>query len=214
MSSARTILYKLGIAGYAYNPSRVVFYKRTYLHPETKQQVTLQPVPRFARRQFWGEACYGLHRRFDRVLFEDGNQPCLAPADPMRLLMQRAFPFAEHREYVSQDEMQQYVGAVEADNADYHVILTSLHQNLDPPVNPKARRGVERLLTVDPKYTVVMPWNVMHMPYLMWKLKDLGFEETTSAQVTLFTNTEAYMFAAFLTVFVFMPLYYAFTFTG
>ena len=213
MSASRAYFAKFGIVGQVPDPVRNVIFARTYVHPETKQEVTLQPIPPVARRQFWEEACTDLHRKYDLVLFEDGQQPLSQPGDSFRRFFRDKFPFINHRQYVPRDSMEQYVGKTTVDSQDGAVAMSSISKRLDPPIDPRARRGVEHLRTLDPSRRVVMPWSFVHMPYLIWKLKELGYVEQRCAQTTMVTNDEAKIVTVLAVAFgVMLPMYIVYNF--
>ncbi|KNH03859.1 nitroreductase family protein [Perkinsela sp. CCAP 1560/4] len=211
MTSPYQRILQMGILAVADNPRRVVAFRRTYFHPKTNQHVTLQPIPQVARPQFWREAYDGLHKQFDRVLFQDGHQPANTPGDPLRLLFRKVFPFILHRQYLCQKDMQAYIGREDADRRETHMALYSTTKELDPPVDPRARKAVELLQTIDPNLHVVMPWGFTHMPYLQWKLKQLGYFEKSCSPTTVSLQSEALLTAGLSVFFlIILPLYVLF----
>lgn len=162
------------------DPPRLVSVLKTFRHPETNVQVSLCPLPNFGSpsfiRRVYSPAV--LQAQFDKVLCEDGLLPIREPsalASRQRVL-QRLFPFASIRLVAPESSASLYDGLVTRDRVETRMAYQMLRDAYDPPVDPRARRGVERLLTYADGCRVCVPWGVYHMHYWQYRLQREGFE--------------------------------------
>eukprot|EP00759_Apiculatamorpha_spiralis_P012871 PhF_6_TR19725/c0_g1_i1/m.28791 len=208
---ATSTLVKLGLIQMKKEPrAAVVTYKRVFYNPNTGQTVTLLPIPTVARPEYWQNNYYGLHNRFDKILYEDGWGPVppggLSAAAKFRKII---FPIAPHTEEVDDPARAKYVGKQSRDIVESSMAFQSVMEQMTPPVDPRARRGVEHLLTIDPREKVVMPWNINHMYYLQYRLKELGFTEYSTEEVIMIYQLEGFILTLTAMLFVIgLPCYF------
>ena len=218
-------LIDVGILGLKSNPSRLVSNARTYRHPTVAGlHVTIYPIPSIGTSHFWSQSWYGLHSRYDRVLVEDGHLPQRTgtfPATKSRVL-RIAFPMLAHDQTVDSDlEFGKYdTPRIARDRMEGQMAFTSVANRSDPPVDPRARRAVDHLNVIASRmdseslagvnHRVAMPWNVYHVYYLQWRLKQEGWIETAAEEVMLIGKAQVAMItltaAFFSAVFVFAAL--------
>jgi len=195
-------IMKLGILAFKQNPSCVVTLKRTFAHPVSGQIVTTLPIPTMARPSFWQSSYYGLHHKYDKVLYEDGWGPVLPGSVPQAAVLRRyLLPILPHTEEIPAEEMKRFLGANDRDIIESNMAYKSCEEGLSPPVDARARRGVELLMTMDPRERVVMPWNMHHHYYLAWKLRQCGYIEKNIEEIVIITQAEGLALSAIVITF-------------
>eukprot|EP00760_Papus_ankaliazontas_P004586 PhM_4_TR11971/c0_g1_i1/m.83899 len=206
-------MLRLGVLRLETNPARVVTTRSTFTHPLSGQSVRITPVPTVARPVYWASGWYGLHNKFDRVLFEDGWQPALqGELSVLQSMKKTLVPFCAHREQVTPEERQRFIGNTTRDLIESNMAFNSCQEMIEPPIDPRARRAIEQLLTLDPTLSVVMPWGMYHVPYLRHRLKQLGFVEKDAEDAIVIYQSEAIVLVGSLFVlFVLFPFYWFFS---
>jgi hypothetical protein len=191
MSLPRTksaMLMTKGIMDVRSDPPRLICTILKYRHPETKKEVTLYPVPNIAAPSYFHRVLGGdaLQKDYDKVLCEDGRLPFQAGTAKARRqhLMQRLFPFFSIRPVVADGE--KFDGILSRDALESRMAYQMVLEGYDPPVDPRARRGVERIDSYPDGTRVVVPWGVYHMPYFRYRLEKEGYVALPSEEVEVF----------------------------
>ena len=192
MSIPRTksaMLMTKGIMEMRNDPPRLICTILKYQHPETKKEVTLYPVPNIAAPSYFHRVMDGaaLQKDFDKILCEDGRLPFqagTAKASRQRLL-QRLFPYFSFRPVVEDGET--FDGIVSRDALESRMAYQMVLEGYDPPVDPRARRAVERIDTYADNTRIVVPWGVYHMPYFRYRLEKEGYTALPSEEVVVFS---------------------------
>lgn len=176
-----------GFLDIKHSPPRLVATLRTYVHPETKKQVSLYPVPAIAAPSYIRTVLSpaALLGRFDKILCEDGQLPVQeGSAESVRQnFWMRAFPFVSVRRVVPPSAGEHYDGLVERDRVETRMAFEMLRDRWDPPVDPRSRRGIERIESYPEGTKVCVPWNVYHMRYFQYRLEREGYELASSEEV-------------------------------
>lgn len=185
------------------NPPKIVGTLRTFTHPVTKKSVTLAPLPSFASPSYIRSvyAPYSLTERFDKILCEDGVLPLKAgtPRASAQLIWQRVFPFLSIRPVVSEEiGLKHYDGLLIRDRIETRMAFEMLKEQWEPPVDPRARRGVERIATYPDGTKVTVPWNPYHMKGLQHHLERAGFELTTTEEIEVIGPRTVMYFLVFV----------------
>lgn len=189
MNSVRSksaMLMTKGIMDLRYDPPRLICTLLTFQHPESKKEVTLYPTPNMASPSYFRRVLDAdtLTANFDRVLCEDGRLPFQAgtAVAAKQAKLRRLFPFCSLRPVTADGE--KFDGIVQRDAMESRMAYQMIQDGADPPVDPRARRGVERILDAYPENTrVVVPWGVYHMPYFRYRLQKEGFVQTNAEEV-------------------------------
>lgn len=117
---------------------------------------------------------------FDKILCEDGQLPYPhdAPKAYWQQLLQLCLPFLRVRQVVSREWGNTYYdGLVQRDGVESRMAFEMLRDEWRPPVDPRARRAMERILHTYPEKTrVCVPWSPYHIPYFIYRLELEGFE--------------------------------------
>mmetsp|Transcript_17713 Transcript_17713/g.27742 ORF Transcript_17713/g.27742 Transcript_17713/m.27742 type:complete len:213 (-) Transcript_17713:19-657(-) len=210
MTNPVTYLQRLRILEMREN-GRAVLNRKTYVHRTSGQRVSIQPWPPIARPAFWRETCTDLHKKFDRIIFQDGREPMTRPPNSAQAALRSLFPCFGYAEYVSTIDRPAYIGNPKKNAKETQIAYYSTSQNLSPPVDPRARKAVELLQTLDPAQRVIIPWDMVHMPYFCWKLTELGYVEERSDPTDVAQNSEVVsVICAFVFAFILFPLYLLF----
>lgn len=192
------MLMAKGIMDMRSDPPRLVCTLLTFRHPESNKEVTLYPIPNVASPSYFHRILNGaaLTSSFDKVLCEDGRLPFRAGTSEARKqqLYQRFLPFFGFRPVVEDGE--RFDGLLARDAIESRMAYQMLLDGWDPPVDPRARRGVERIATYADGSKVCVPWGVYHMPYFRYRLLKDGFVQTRVEEVTVLGFRE--VFAAML----------------
>ncbi|KPI86064.1 hypothetical protein ABL78_4866 [Leptomonas seymouri] len=186
--SKSAMLMTKGIMDLRSDPPRLICTIIKYQHPETKKEVTLYPVPNIAAPSYFQRVLRGesLQKDYDRILCEDGRLPFqagTAKAARQRLL-QRLFPFFSLRPVVADGE--KFDGIISRDALESRMAYQMVLEGYEPPVDPRARRGVERIDSYPGNTRVVVPWGVYHMPYFRYRLEKEGYTVLSSEEVVVF----------------------------
>lgn len=180
-------LAELGVMQLMQDPPRLVAFRRIYIHPTTGTRVILHPLPNIAQRSFFQEMKYGLEKRvdIDKVLCEDGHLPVTTDHPRARSirLAQRFLPFVGTAPIT--DDVAKFEGLAERDPIESKMAFLSTTQKQTPPLDPRARRGVEHILAYPNNTSVVLPWSAYHMPYLFYALERHGFDLHKNEEVTV-----------------------------
>ena len=163
------------------NPPRLVAFCRTYVHPTTGVRVTFHPLSNMGMKGYLEEAYYGVSARadVDKVLVEDGHLPLVPnhPGASKRQFMRKVMPFFPLRPVIAKSaELTKFDGCVNRDPVESKMAFTSLTEASNPPIDPRARRAIERIMTYPNNTSVVVPWNTQHMPYFYQAMPLHGFE--------------------------------------
>lgn len=195
-----------GFLDIKHNPPRLVATLRTYVHPETKKEVALYPVPAIAApsyiRSVFSPA--SLLGRFDKILCEDGQLPVPegTPEAVRQKFWVRAFPFVSVRRVVPPAAGAHYDGLVERDRVETRMAFEMLRDRWDPPVDPRSRRGVERIASYPDGTKVCVPWNVYHMRYFQYRLEREGYELASSEEMDVMGFRVVMYFMVFVSTLV------------
>lgn len=191
MSLPRTksaMLMTKGIMDVRSDPPRLICTILKYQHPETKKEVTLYPVPNIAAPAYFQRVLNGasLQHDFDKILCEDGRLPFQAGTAKAtrQQWMQRLFPFFSIRPVVEDGE--KFDGIISRDALESRMAYQMVLDGYEPPVDPRARRAVERIATYADGTRVVVPWGVYHMPYFRYRLEKEGYTALPSEEVVVF----------------------------
>jgi hypothetical protein len=195
-------LMDLGVLKLQRNPGQVLSAcLRTYKHPTTGMTVALHPIPNFAQAAYWSRAWYNVDEQCDRVLSEDGYGPVRAGTyDAYRATaLGYLMPFVCQRQVVPTDaRMAKYeVLSPTRDRLESAMAYESVKLATagEPPVDPRARRAVDRLeamaLESNAPASVVVPWNVFHNAYFFWRLEQQGWTLLSTEDVKIVTQFDA-----------------------
>ncbi|EPY30211.1 hypothetical protein STCU_04180 [Strigomonas culicis] len=177
-----------GIMDMRSDPPRLVATILEFQHPETKKEVTLYPIPNMAAPDYFSRAldAGNLSAKYDKILWEDGRLPFKdgTPKARQNMMLKRLFPFFSLRPVAADGE--KFDGALIRDPFESRMAYQAVLDALDPPVDPRARRGIERIDTYPEGTKVAVPWGVYHMPYLRYRLLKEGFNLTNTEEVVVF----------------------------
>lgn len=148
-----------GVIAMRQGPSRIVGIVKTYAHGSNPNvTVRVIPIPSVAHSSYWRQSLYGAHDASDYVLLEDGVRPLVSGTGAARraLLFEKVFQVFPHAPVADADVIgKKFVTAppppsalgsgVPRDPLESRMAFQSVTQNLSPPVDPRARRGVEFL---------------------------------------------------------------------
>jgi hypothetical protein len=176
----------------AMNPPRLVCRHERYQHPSSNISVLLAPLPNVAWPQFFQKTIfsYPSDPSFDKILVEDGRLPFLENTvmGNRAKVYRRLFPFINGRPVVA--DPSKFDGTIERDPLESRMAYQCCTEAIDPPIDPRARRAVERVLAYPPGTRVVLPWTVYHAPYFGYKLQQLGFELKDTLEVEIINQTQ------------------------
>ncbi|KPA84098.1 putative mitochondrial hypothetical protein [Leptomonas pyrrhocoris] len=182
------MLMTKGIMDVRSDPPRLICTILKYQHPGTKKEVTLYPVPNIAAPSYFQRVLNGeaLQKDFDKVLCEDGRLPFQAGTvkAARQRWIQLVFPFFSVRPVVEDGE--KFDGIVSRDAVESRMAYQMVLDGYDPPVDPRARRAVERIDSYPDNTRVVVPWGVYHMPYFRYRLEKEGYAPLPSEEVVVF----------------------------
>lgn len=193
------VLAERGVMMQMQNPPRLVVFCRTYVNPTTGVRVTFNPLANMGMKAYLQEAYYGVAGRadVDKVLVEDGYLP-LAPTNPQakrQELLRKMMPFFAIRPVLSKyNELAKYDGCVQRDPVESKMSYQSVSDNMNPPVDPRARRAIERILTYPNNTSVVVPWSTQHMPYFYHNMPLQGFELQKNEELLVVDRTTMFIF--------------------
>lgn len=175
-----------GVMALKSKPFGMFAIRKTYRNPLTNTIVILQPIGGIASKKFFDENYYSWWNspEVDKVLCEDGKLPFLAgTVEAQKIAVRRRlFPAYGFRPVVP--DASKFDGIVDRDPLESRISYLSVQRGDPLPVDPRARRAVERLDTYPSGTRVVLPWNAHHMVYLNEKLSRLGYvlEKTEEVQ--------------------------------
>ncbi|KAG5478625.1 hypothetical protein LSCM1_06028 [Leishmania martiniquensis] len=188
MKSKSAMLMTKGIMDLRSDPPRLICSILRYRHPDTMKEVTLYPIPNIAAPSYFQRVLDGeeLQRSFDKILCEDGRLPFQAGSAiaARQQMLRRLLPFFSIRPVVSNGE--KFDGIVVRDALESRMAYQMVLDGYDPPVDPRARRAVERIDTYPANTRVVVPWGVYHMPYFRYRLEKEGYRALPSEEVIVF----------------------------
>ncbi|CCW68261.1 unnamed protein product [Phytomonas sp. Hart1] len=185
MKSQPAILMTKGIVELRTNPARLVGNILTFRHTQSRKEVTLFPLPNIAsgayfKRTFNAEV---LMRQYDRILCEDGRLPFLEGtlAGYKQEFLRMCFPYFALRPVVADSE--KFDGILQRDFIESRMAYEMVVEGWEPPVDPRARRGIERIATYDDGTKVAVPWGVYHIPYFRYRLQKEGYVKVNIEEV-------------------------------
>ncbi|KAG5504347.1 hypothetical protein JKF63_04796 [Porcisia hertigi] len=188
MKSKSAMLMTKGIMDLRTDPPRLICTILRYQHPNTKKEVTLYPVPNIAAPAYFQRVLDGdaLLRNFDKILCEDGRLPFQdgSAGAARQKLLRRLLPFFSIRPVVAEGE--KFDGIIVRDALESRMAYQMVLDGYDPPVDPRARRAVERIDTYPDNTRVAVPWGVYHMPYFRYRLEKEGYTPLPSEEVVVF----------------------------
>lgn len=196
---AQKALMSAGVLVIRTGPNRLVASVRTFRHP-SGVEVTIHPLTSIASVEYLSTHWYDLHSRYDAVLLEEGNWISMPNSFVAQLgkLAKVIFPYKAYGPWVDQQFHDKYeVSSQLRDPLDSRIAFESVLHNKQPPVDPRAHRGVQRLNlfalnSANEKKRVVMPWHVYHAAYLYQKLPAEGYEMVKSEEVTVITQLDTF----------------------
>lgn len=164
-----------------------------YVNRDTNTRLTLFMIPNIGSPSYFAQTYHKLHERFDTVLCEDGKLPVPESKATAGQRLQAAFwPIVPGRSIVPDSALSKYDGVVERDLLESRITMDSWKKgDFDPPLDPRASRAVERLVSYAPGMNVAMPWHVHHAPYLTYALPAEGFVEEGRDDHVLVTLMQA-----------------------
>lgn len=205
MKSKSAMLMTKGIMDMRVDPPRLICTILRYRHPETKKEVTLYPIPNIAAPAYFQRVLNGdaLQNNFDKILCEDGRLPFQAgsASAARQQLLRRLLPFFSIRPVVADGE--KFDGIIVRDALESRMAYQMVLDGYDPPVDPRARRAVERIDTYPESTRVVVPWGVYHMPYFRYRLEKEGYKALPSEEVVVFGFHQVMVFFVLSGVMVF-----------
>ncbi|CAJ1008643.1 hypothetical protein Q4I28_003956 [Leishmania naiffi] len=188
VKSKSAMLMTKGIMDIRSDPPRLICTILRYQHPSTKKEVTLYPIPNIAAPAYFRRVLDGdvLQCNFDKILCEDGRLPFQAGSmiAARQQMLRRLFPFFSIRPVVEDGE--KFDGIIVRDALESRMAYQMVLDGYDPPVDPRARRAVERIDTYPESTRVVVPWGVYHMPYFRYRLEKEGYKALPSEEVVVF----------------------------
>lgn len=196
------MLMTKGIMEMRHNPPGLVCSIRRFRHPDTRKEVTLYPVlnmaaPHYFRRVLDGDV---LTRSFDKILCEDGRLPFQAGSRLawQQHLLKRVFPFLAFRPVAT--DGSKFDGIVQRDPVESRMAYQMVLDGADPPLDPRARRAIERIDSYPDGTRAVCPWGVYHMVYMNYKLRQLGYVLENEETVEVVGYREAVLVVAIMAV--------------
>lgn len=189
MKGKSAMLMTKGIMEVRTNPPSLVCRILSFEHPQTKKAVTLIPIPNIAGTAYFRRVldADNLMNHYDKILCEDGRLPFQAGSAEAnkQQFMRRLFPFFSLRPVVSDGE--KFDGITQRDAIESRMAYQMVLDGWNPPVDPRARRGIERILdNYEANTKVAVPWGVYHLPYFRYRLLKEGFVESGVEEVTVF----------------------------
>eukprot|EP00331_Platyophrya_macrostoma_P022205 CAMPEP_0176447042 /NCGR_PEP_ID=MMETSP0127-20121128/24751_1 /TAXON_ID=938130 /ORGANISM="Platyophrya macrostoma, Strain WH" /LENGTH=224 /DNA_ID=CAMNT_0017833323 /DNA_START=29 /DNA_END=706 /DNA_ORIENTATION=- len=173
------MLMTKGVMKMKTDPPSFVCSMRVFRHPSSGKTVTLNPIPNIAAPSFFRDVLETNHLKsdVDVILCEDGRVPYVEGSFEAKKLkiLKTLIPVFGYRPVVDAS-CQKYEGLAQRDPVESRMAYTSVTQALEPPVDARARRAVERIETYPPNTHVVLPWNVYHIVYFSHVLPQLGYE--------------------------------------
>lgn len=187
MKSKSAMLMTRGIMDMRQGPPRLICTILKYEHPETRKEVTLYPIPNIAAPAYFQRVLDGdrLSQNFDKVLCEDGRLPFQQGTlqGNRQVAIRRMFPFFSVRPVVA--DAEKFDGIITRDAMESRMAYQMLLDAYDPPVDPRARRGVERIESYADGTRIVVPWGVYHIPYFRYRLEQEGYKQVASEEVVV-----------------------------
>jgi hypothetical protein len=201
-----------------HNPPSFVATIRTFHNKANQKTVTLYPIPNFASPAYFRRTLISAHTdpKFDTVLCEDGRLPYLAGTTEGRRteFWRRVFPFIGYRPVVA--DARKFDGLVQRDAVESRMAYMSLTEGMEPSVDPRSRRALERIETYPQGQRVVMPWNIYHHVYLAERLPQHGYELVNAEEVVVVDTSMiavmmiSLMVLTFYTIFTFLRLLFGY----
>eukprot|EP00758_Cryptobia_borreli_P012415 Tbor_TRINITY_DN5746_c0_g1::TRINITY_DN5746_c0_g1_i1::g.20051::m.20051 len=205
------VLAEKGIFMIMQSPLRLVAFRRVYLHPVTGVRVILHPNPNIAMKSFFDEMIFNLEKRsdLDKVLVEDGTLPYTLdhPNANRTQIIQKLIPWFAFRNVTNQTA--KYDGVVERDPIESRIAYLSATRG-NEPVDPRARRAMDRVMSYPNNTSVVLPWTLYHMPYFFQSLERHGFELQRNEEVVVLDQFNMFMFTVMPMIMMFWTMYFLF----
>ncbi|CCW63742.1 unnamed protein product [Phytomonas sp. EM1] len=187
MQGKPAMLMTKGVVELRTNPARLVGNILTFRHPESRKEVTLFPLPNIASRAYFKRTfdAETLMSQYDKILCEDGRLPFRAgtPEGNRQVLLRKCFPFFALRPVVADGE--KFDGILQRDMIESRMAYQMVLDGWEPPVDPRARRGVERIATYDDGTKIAVPWGVYHIPYFRYRLQKEGYVQVSAEEMML-----------------------------
>ncbi|CAD2219141.1 hypothetical protein AGDE_00120 [Angomonas deanei] len=189
MKGKSAMLMTKGILDMRSDPApRLVASILTFQHPDTKKEVTLYPIPNVASKAYLARALNAdyLSEKYDKVLWEDGRLPFRVgtAASQKSIILKKLFPFFSIRPSAVNGE--KFDGCVLRDPVESRMAYQGILDELDPPVDARARRGMSRIDTYPEGTRVAVPWGVYHMPYFRYSLLKNGYVQLSVEEQEVF----------------------------
>lgn len=188
-AAASTSSVLSGFLDIRHDPPRLVATIKTLRHAQRNLEVSLHPVPNIASPSYLREA-FSIRSllskgRFDKILLEDGRLPVKAGSylGSRQQFLQKCFPFVAMRQVVEESEEDSIDGLLTRDGVETRMAFQMLKEQWDPPVDPRARRGVERIASYPDGSRVCVPWGPYHMKYFLYRLELEGYDVVNSEEV-------------------------------
>ncbi|KEG07589.1 hypothetical protein DQ04_09341020 [Trypanosoma grayi] len=203
------MLMTKGIMEMRQNPPGLVCIIRRFKHPETHKEVTLYPIPNIAAPHYFRRVLDGDHlaQKFDTILCEDGRLPFQAGSRLARQqqFLKRVFPFVGLRPVAV--DGSKFDGIIQRDPVESRMAYQMVLDGADPPVDPRARRAMERIDTYADSTRTVCPWGVYHVVYMDHKLRQLGYAVESEEVVEVVGYREAALVMAVMGLLTFWMAY-------
>lgn len=160
---------------------------RTFRNDENGKTVTLHPVPNLGAPEYFRGFLDTVYQRtdVDKILCEDARLPYLTGSSEARRVQvfKMLMPFVGYRPIVPLDAVEKFDGTVERDPVESRMAYLNVMQELNPPVDPRARRAFERIESYAPNTRIVCPWNIYHLVYLSHRLPTAGYKLVEEKEV-------------------------------
>lgn len=203
------MLMTKGIIEPRQSPPALVCTIRRFKHPMSGKEVTLYPVPNIAAPHYFRRVldAHHLTNNFDKVLCEDGRLPFQAGTALARRheVFKRLLPFLSLRPVVVNGD--KFDGIVERDPLESRMAYQMLLDGADPPVDPRARRAIERIEGYADATKTVCPWGVYHLVYMTYRLRTLGYTVESEEELEVVGMKEVMVLGCFMGITTFWMMY-------
>lgn len=198
------MLMTKGLMTFRNDPPSLACAIRTYRNSQNGKTVVLHPIPNMAVRTYFDRVLHDVHKSgsFDKILCEDGRLPFVEgtfEANKVKFY-RKLLPFFGHRP-VAPADCELFDGLLHRDPVESRMSHASVVEALTPSVDPRARRGVERIESYPDNVRVAVPWNVYHLVYFSEKLPQLGYELVNTEEVVVIGQRQAFAVALGLGMF-------------
>lgn len=195
MKGKSAMLMTKGIMDMRNDPPRLVCSILSFRDPATGKEVTLYPIPNMGAPSYFARVMDAdtQLQSFDKILCEDGRLPFRAGSIEAKKQQtyRRFFPYFGFRPVVENGE--KFDGLLARDAVESRMAYQMLVDGWEPPVDPRARRGIERIASYPDNTKVCVPWGVYHLPYFRYRLLKDGWVQTNAVDVTVMGFRDVFM---------------------